>query len=131
MRDGAVGVHSREAAITGVSAVPLGAVCLGMAAPNVDLNGPVMCPFRLATGLPCPFCGMTRSLVALGQGRLDASFDLSPLGPFIPLVALAAGAAAMTALARGRAARWPPWVLALGALLLAGSWGLQLARVTG
>jgi hypothetical protein len=102
-----------------------------MAAPNLDLNGPVLCPFRLATGLPCPFCGMTRSLVALGQGRLDASFDLAPLGPFVSLVAVAAGTAALTALARGRPMRWPQWSLAVGAVLLAGSWGLQLARATG
>jgi Protein of unknown function (DUF2752) len=43
-------------------------------------NIPVLCPFRRATGLPCPTCGLTRSWVALLHGRVRASVGLHPLG---------------------------------------------------
>lgn len=42
--------------------------------------GPLLCPFRLLTGLPCPGCGMTRSVVALAHGDLHASLFYHPLG---------------------------------------------------
>ena len=56
----------------------------------------MLCVFRLATGLPCPFCGLTRSLFALGQGDLGESLRYSPIGP---LMAVVAGAAAVALLA--------------------------------
>ena len=51
------------------------------------------CPFRLLTGLPCPGCGMTRSLSAMLHGNLALSFRYHPLGPV-----LFAGAVACLAL---------------------------------
>src|SRR3954454_7969897 len=37
----------------------------------VDPSGPVLCPFRTLTGLPCPLCGGTRAFVYAfnGDGR--------------------------------------------------------------
>jgi hypothetical protein len=37
------------------------------------------CAFRLATGLPCPTCGGTRSVLALVQWRLGEAFWWNPL----------------------------------------------------
>jgi hypothetical protein len=42
--------------------------------------GPLLCPFRLLTGLPCPGCGMARSVVALAHGDLQGSLFYHPLG---------------------------------------------------
>ena len=51
------------------------------------ISGPSFCPFKVATGLPCPGCGLTRSSVALLQGDLGTSLYYHPLG-----VAMVAGA---------------------------------------
>lgn len=52
-------------------------------------DGPILCPFRRLTGLPCPGCGLTRSIVALVQGDLDAAFAHHRFGPFLALALLA------------------------------------------
>ena len=36
------------------------------------------CVFRALTGIPCPTCGATRSLVRLAHGDLSASFGMNP-----------------------------------------------------
>ncbi len=41
---------------------------------------PEVCTFRNLTGLPCPGCGLTRSLVAAAHGRVKASFAFHRLG---------------------------------------------------
>lgn len=41
------------------------------------LLGP--CPFHLLTGFPCPTCGVTRALVALGHADWLAAFRVQPL----------------------------------------------------
>lgn len=37
------------------------------------------CPFHWITGVPCPGCGMTRALIALGNGFFTASLYWHPL----------------------------------------------------
>lgn len=98
--------------------------------PDVAAGGPVVCPFRLLTGLPCPGCGLTRSLVCLLHGDLASSIAFHPLGPLVALVLL--GLILVEACAIARPAlrdgpwRWPlavrlratsPWA-ALAAFLL-------------
>jgi hypothetical protein len=56
-------------------------------------SGPMLSPFRLATGIPDPGCGMTRSLVALAHGDPAGSLYFHPLGIAV------AGLIAMLALA--------------------------------
>lgn len=51
------------------------------------LHGPV-CYFRFLTGLPCPGCGLTRSLEALWHGHLLLSLRYHPLG--MPVFSLCA-----------------------------------------
>jgi hypothetical protein len=56
-------------------------------------RGPVLCPFRRLTGLPCPTCGLSRSWSAILHGRLGDSMAFHPLGPLtvIGAAAFAAG----------------------------------------
>lgn len=51
--------------------------------PDGIANGPVVCPFRLATDLPCPACGFTRSFVALAHGDARAAFAYNAFGPLL------------------------------------------------
>lgn len=46
------------------------------------------CPIRHFTGIPCPSCGMTRSLMAAMRGDWIASVDYHFFGPFLLLVLL-------------------------------------------
>jgi len=55
-------------------------------------RGPVLCPFRRLTGLPCPTCGLSRSWSAVLHGRLGDSVAFHPLGP-LTVVGAAAFAA--------------------------------------
>jgi len=57
------------------------------------------CPFRAATGVDCPFCGMTRATLALGGGDLGAALALHPLAPLVVIGTLAL----MAIVALGRA----------------------------
>lgn len=38
-----------------------------------------VCPFRMLTGLPCPFCGGTHAGIDLGRGHPIAALRASPL----------------------------------------------------
>jgi Protein of unknown function (DUF2752) len=121
--------HGYEIAAGAMSVAILGDVALGVVArEGAELNGPMLCPFRLATGLPCPFCGMTRSLFSLGQGRVDASFDLSPVGPLLPLVAVLAVGWILVARGRVGPPRLSRLALTAGAVLLTLSWTYQLSK---
>jgi hypothetical protein len=46
------------------------------------------CPFYSMTSLPCPFCGITRSVAFMVRGDLASSFHAHPLGPLLTLVML-------------------------------------------
>ncbi len=39
------------------------------------------CAFRATTGVPCPGCGMTRSMGALARGRWHDAMHLHPFAP--------------------------------------------------
>ena len=41
---------------------------------------PTTCPFRLLTGLPCPGCGLTRSIGYLTEGNYQLSLAYNPFG---------------------------------------------------
>jgi hypothetical protein len=56
-----------------------GGLCLSAALSPADATGgPVVCPFRLATGLPCPGCGMTRAWVFMTHGRVADAVSANP-----------------------------------------------------
>lgn len=73
-----------------VTALSASAIAVAAAvSPAQAAHGPVLCPFRRATGLPCPGCGLTRSWVDLLHGRVGDAMAANPFG----IVALAAAAA--------------------------------------
>jgi hypothetical protein len=61
------------------------------------------CWFRTAFQIDCPYCGMTRSFVALGHGDLAAAFRFHPAGPLL-FAAMAVGLVALVlvAIRRGK-----------------------------
>ncbi len=104
-------------AATGVGAA---AVALVLSPTSIE-DGPVLCPFRLLTGLPCPGCGLTRAWVYLAHGWWRESFAAHPFGIVAVGLLVALVVAVVVARARGRAApdldrvlraAWLRWVLA-------------------
>ncbi|WP_370289303.1 DUF2752 domain-containing protein [Nocardioides sp.] len=104
-----------------------GVLALGVAAvlPDSSIDsGPVICPFRRLTGLPCPGCGLTRSWVHLMHGDLPAAFAVHWFGPlfaaFVVVLAVASvrrrivGAPAVSL---DRVIRHPVTVAVIGAWL--------------
>jgi hypothetical protein len=70
--------------ITSADVVAAGGVAgIGAAfllSPDHIEDGPVLCPFRALTGLPCPGCGLTRSWVYAAHGWWRESFASNPFG---------------------------------------------------
>jgi hypothetical protein len=58
----------------------------------------LQCAFRSATGLPCPTCGITRSVVMSLHGEFARAWSMAPAGP-PAVLGLLAFAIAMLALA--------------------------------
>jgi hypothetical protein len=85
-----------------------GAIGLGVCvtAALVDpTGGPVLCPFRAATGLYCPGCGATRMMHRLMVGDPFGALHMNPLAfVFLPLMAWWSYAG-LTAMLGGP--RWP------------------------
>ena len=94
-------------------------------------DGPVVCPVRRLTGLPCPGCGLTRSWVYLAHGRWHDSVVAHPFGPVSVALVLALVVAVLVALVRRRPAPdlealvRRPWL----AVLLAGWLAFALVRL--
>jgi len=82
------------------------------------------CPFRAATGLPCPLCGATRAFALAVRG--DGGW-LSYNAPWVVLAALAVAAGAL--LLAGVRPRIPARALAVAAVLFAAvAWAYALAQ---
>jgi hypothetical protein len=62
------------------------------------------CGFRSRFGLPCPTCGLTRSIVLSLHGELGRAWAVAPAGPVV-VCGLVALALAMFSLAIAQAAR--------------------------
>lgn len=92
--------HAETVAVLGVLGIGVAAL---LPASRID-HGPVICPFRRLTGLPCPGCGMTRSWVHLMHGQWHAALWANPFG----VVAMAAVLALAVHVVICRARRRPP-----------------------
>lgn len=49
---------------------------------------PDLCFFKAVTGLPCPACGSTRSVLSLFNGNISEALKINPLGFLIAAVML-------------------------------------------
>jgi hypothetical protein len=108
----------------GLSAATSGAAALGTAGVlSASVAGPGTCVFAAATGVPCPFCGLTHGVAELGAGHLQAAVALHPLAPLAVLLALAVP---VTLLRRRALATTPAALAALTALLLL-TWIVRVA----
>ena len=66
----------------------LGVIALGVLGPSSVASGPILCPLRAATGVPCPYCGLTRSITATATGDLAGAVELNPAGPAVVVLTL-------------------------------------------
>lgn len=87
-------------------------------------SGPVICPFRRLTGLPCPGCGLTRSWVHLMHGDAPAAFAVHWFGPLfaaffvvLAVVSVQRRLAGRPAVSLDRITRHPITVTVIGAWL--------------
>ena len=42
-----------------------------------------LCPFKMATGFPCPGCGITKSFLSIYQKKWEQAFHYHLFGPFV------------------------------------------------
>lgn len=54
------------------------------------LPHPPLCPLLATTGVPCPLCGATRSVVSALRGHLGSSLTYSPIGVVVIACVIAA-----------------------------------------
>jgi len=107
----------------------VGVAWAGVALVRPGDGGPSPCPWRLVTGLDCPFCGATRAASALAHGDLVAALDHNALFvlAIVPLAAAAWLAWAWRA-GRGRPAPTLSTRALLTLVALTGAWwALRLA----
>ena len=104
---------------------------------GLPATGPLICPFRRMTGLPCISCGMTRAVCALARGDVEAAFSYHAASIPLALAGLAWLAFLFAELATGReyagpiGQRWARVLLGGLALAFTGGWALNLARMFG
>ena len=111
-------LHLRPLRYAGVAL--LGAAAL---APLVGDPG-IACPLRTLTGVPCPFCGMTRGITDLAHGDVAGALLLNPGS-----ILLVAAAIALVFARRPRQVRLPAWSVVA---TIAALWVFQLSKlVTG
>jgi hypothetical protein len=98
-----------------------GGLMLGAAAviPELPFEPGFACPLRTWTGIPCPLCGMSTSVIATVHGDLMSAFAANPAGIVAVVVA------AWLLIARPRSLRVPlPVIL----FMLASMWIFELFR---
>ena len=108
-------VDTRSLRIAGVSTLGLVA-----ALPLVPGHDAVACPLRATTGIPCPFCGMTRGVGRVLDGDIGGAALLNPGSLLLMLAAIT-----LFVLVRRPTVRIPTWA---PVLLVAALWSFQLVK---
>ncbi len=93
------------------------------------------CIFKMLTGLPCPFCGMTTAFAYMADGAVGPAFTAHILGPVAYLVTWAILVAGLIGVARDRRPL-PQWMFSQWAgramlLILLSGWVVNLIRFLG
>lgn len=91
---------SEVVAAAGVAALGVGILL----SPDHIEDGPVICPFRRLTGLPCPGCGLTRSWTYLVHGWWSEAFAAHLFGPLLAAFVLVLAVVVLRARVRRTAA---------------------------
>lgn len=78
-------LHARELRFVGG-----GLVAIAAAWPVLPVHPQIACPLRSLTGVPCPFCGMTRAVVAAVHGNILGSLAFNPAGILVLFLAVVA-----------------------------------------
>lgn len=73
-------------AITAAAAASIG--ISGVLSPNVVDSGPIVCPFRLITGLPCPGCGSIRAWTSALEGDFSSALQFNPFSVLVLVLAV-------------------------------------------
>jgi hypothetical protein len=89
---------------------------------------PSLCLFHHLSGLPCPGCGMTRSLVCCAHGAWADAIAFHPLGPLVFAGLVIVALARLTRPQNRLPARGAEAVMTVGVALLLVVW---LARLCG
>ena len=100
----------------------VGAVGIAAALPLLVSHDTVTCPLRAATGIPCPFCGMTRGVGRVLHGDLPGALALNPGSVAMVLCVVMLAIAVAARRTSIRVAWWVP------VLALASMWGFELAK---
>ncbi|MFI5047742.1 MAG: DUF2752 domain-containing protein [Acidimicrobiia bacterium] len=108
-------LDTKSLRVAGVSSLALAAVV-----PLLPGHDAIACPLRAATGIPCPFCGMTRGVNRALHADVGGAFALNP-GSLV----LVFGVLALIVTARRTTFRVPAWA---PAVLLAALWAFQLVK---
>jgi hypothetical protein len=102
------------------------AIAIALLAPHALIDDRrTICPIRRATGLPCPTCGLTRSVHAAGRLRFRESVARHPLGiPALGAAALVASGLSRPSAAKGR----PSPAVVAGVAVWVGTWLVRVRR---
>ena len=104
----------------GLQAAGLGLLGVAAVWNFLPVHPPLACPLKTLTGIPCPFCGMTRAVVAGVHGEIFRSLAFNPGGLFVIALAIY-----VVIRARLPATRAPVW-LVFGVLGALWAWNLTL-----
>lgn len=108
--------------LKGLRIAAVAMIIAGLAYRLGALQSIVLCPLRRVTGVPCPFCGATRSVGAAIQGDLGASLALNPVGILVVVTAIV-----LVVAWRRRRVVIPTWAVVTFFALL---WAYQLFKYT-
>lgn len=115
--------------------IVIGATLVPAPAPGATtvLGLPKLCLFRNVTGIACPGCGMTRSLIATGHLHFEDALTFHPLGPVVFVILITYS---LSFLQRRRPDKQVPqmalrWQSAIPVLTAIGFGAVWVARLMG